>query len=120
MGIPIAGPELIPVTSVFTENVKKSYADFVKVLFEAYKQTASGKGNERHGKDTPWREQPMMTELRQMKSPVGPIFQARKKLLESLTLAEQDPKRAYAEVLGAIVYAAAAAQFFRGDEEAKG
>jgi hypothetical protein len=112
--------QLVNPAEIFGENVKGDYREFVSVLADAYKQTASGKGRERHGRALAWREQPMMTELRQMQSPIGQLFQARKKLLESIKLAEADPKRAYAEVLGAIVYAAAAGQFYRGDEEATG
>ena len=111
---------LINPAEIFGENISPDYRHFVLVLADAYKQTATGKGRERHGRSLPWRDQPMMTELRQMQTPAGQLFQARKKLLESMKLAESDSKRAYAEVLGAIVYAAAAAQFYRGDEEATG
>lgn len=116
----MSSPHLVNPASIFGENVKPDYESFVKVLADAYKQTAGGKGAERHGGKLTWREQPIMTEQRQMGSPIGPIFQARKKLLESIRLASADPKRAYAELLGAIVYTAAAAQFYRGDEEATG
>lgn len=116
----VALRQLVNPFDIFGENIAPDYKQFVSVLAEAYKQTSAGKGRERHGRSLPWREQPMMTEMRQMQSPIGQLFQARKKLLESIKLAELDPKRAYAEVLGAIVYAAAAAQFYRGDEEAVG
>lgn len=113
--------KFVNVHDLFGENIRPDYENFVSVLADAYKQTAGGKGNERHGgADRPWHDQPIMTELRQTGTPGFQLGQARKKLLESLRLYEESPERAYKEVLGAIVYAAAAAQFYRGDAEAGG
>ncbi len=120
----MASPEFVNPAEIFEVNIRPDYREFVKVMSDAYKQTAGGKGNERHGgDDRPWHDQPIMTELRQTGNPGFHIGQARKKLLESLRLyesGENGPERAYREVLGALVYASAAAQFYRGDAEAGG
>jgi hypothetical protein len=85
--------------------VRADYVDFVRVLRRAYDQTAVGKGSERHGGRVAFDRQPVMTEIEQSGTTAGAVFQVRKKMLESLRL---PPERARHEILGAIVYAAAA------------
>ena len=108
---------LIPLGNLRPEPVRRDYAEFLGVLLDAYRQTAETKGAERHGSvTTRFDNQPISTELRYQGHPGFAIGQARKKLLESLRL---PPARAYEEILGAIVYAVAAALWFkqRADEE---
>lgn len=113
------GADRCPAEDAFPKFIRVDYRDFVRTLAGAYYQTAYGKGNARHGgADVAWVDQPIMAETRQMGTAAGPIFQARKKLLESLRL---PPERAAAEVLGAIVYAVAAHHYFtqRANERPK-
>lgn len=97
---------------IITLRLRRDYFEFFSVLFAAYCQTAYGKGRERHQGEKPilWDAQPLMTELTSQRSPDFAIGQARKKLLESRRL---EPAAAFAERLGAIVYATAAAVFAR-------
>jgi len=92
----------------------EGYGPFVTVLMDALKQTASGKGENRHGHGLPFCDQQITTESLQQGHPGFVVGQARKKLLESLRL---EPKAAYKEVLGAIVYAVAAGLFYCSQEE---
>lgn len=95
-----------PITDVWPATVRRDYSGFARVCAEAYKQTAEGKGRERHGDDdVAFDRQPILTEVEQSKTIAGVVFQARKKLLEALRL---PPERQRAEIAGAIVYAVAA------------
>lgn len=76
----------------------------LRVLLKAYEQSAAGKGKERHAQGRAFLDQPIMTIQQQ----VGTSFalgQAIKKLQESQRL---PTNAALAEILGAIVYCAAA------------
>ena len=81
------------------------YEALAAALDAALVQAAAGKGAERHADGQPFERQPLCAELLAQGHPGFAIGQARKKLLESLRL---PPERAAAELLGAIVYAAAA------------
>lgn len=84
------------------------YAPLHDVLIEALVQASYGKGKERHANGRPFMLQPIM-ELGRMTGPHGPAFQAMKKIGESLGMVSRgEHTRARAELLGAIVYAAAA------------
>lgn len=84
------------------------YDELEKVLDAAYHQAAHGKGRERHANNKPWIEQPIFT----ITNAVGvgfPAGQAIKKLEESIGMYERgELGAAMAELLGAIVYTAAA------------
>lgn len=74
-------------------------------LGAAYDQAARGKGKERHANDLPFGEQPICTLNRMQGTPHGATYQVMKKVQESSRL---PVPRARHELLGAIVYAAAA------------
>ena len=85
-----------------------AYADLREALDAAYEQSASGKGKERHANDRAFTDQPILriTEL------VGhgfPLGQAIKKAQEASGMVKRDEiEAARAELLGAVVYLAAA------------
>lgn len=83
----------------------KPYDSLQEVLKQAFLQAAEGKGKERHAVgDTPFEKQPCCTIARE----VGlgfPLGQAMKKIIESNRLPKE---RGIAELLGSIVYIAAA------------
>lgn len=85
-------------------KVEQGYERVFEVLQKALDQTQSGKGKERHSRGTtPFERQPIV-EIAHMVGPAGPAFQVIKKTQESMRL---PPDRAIAELLGAIIYAAA-------------
>lgn len=84
------------------------YASLSVVLGDAFYQAAKGKGRERHANDLPFEQQPIMQGSRKfgLGSPLG---QVDKKTGEALGMARRgEYAAAEAELLGAIVYAAAA------------
>jgi len=84
------------------------YKPLQDALDAAYAQASAGKGLERHADEKPFTRQPLMETTRLVG--VGfPIGQALKKTGESVRLLElRGPDAARAEILGAIVYLAAA------------
>lgn len=86
----------------------EGYEPLLAVLMEALNQASEGKGKERHANDLPFVEQPIMQICRM----VGPGFatgQAMKKLQEAMGMLRRGSRvSAEAELLGAIVYTAAA------------
>jgi hypothetical protein len=78
-------------------------------LQKAYDQSTNGKGRIRHNpKDLPFAEQKIM-QLTRMLGVGGPIYQVCKKSTEASNLADKGLiDMAKSEMLGAIVYAAAA------------
>ena len=92
------------------------YEALAHELVDAYRQSAEGKGMQRHNKNgkQAFVDQPICTITRA----VGPGFatgQAVKKILEAATMYERDePDRAIFELHGAMVYLAAAAHRMRG------
>lgn len=93
------------------------FDELALVLMDAFDQAASGKGQERHGGNKPFTEQPIFL-IEQL---VGPGFnagQAIKKTQEALRMAAQgEPGKARHELLGAIVYLASIAHLF-GQQDA--
>lgn len=84
------------------------YASLRSVLDLAYKQSAEGKGKERHANDKPFDEQPLML-ISRMVGLGFPTGQVQKKVQEAGGMvAAGRPEAAQAELLGAIVYCAAA------------
>ena len=90
------------------------YAALRAILDEAFEQSASGKGAERHANGQPWDEQPINT----IAATVGvgfPAGQAIKKLSEAVGMLRRGQSdAARREVLGAIVYAAAMVRHIDG------
>lgn len=84
------------------------YITLATALHAAYAQSASGKGRERHANGRPFDRQPIM-EIGRMVGPGYQIGQAMKKGQEAMgMLSRNEHARAQAELLGAIVYMAAA------------
>lgn len=90
------------------DDTDSKYAPLQAVLGAAYEQAANGKGRERHAKDKPFLEQTIF----QTAEAHGLGFltgQAEKKTREALgLLAAKGPEAAERELLGAVVYLAAA------------
>lgn len=94
-------------------RVPEGYEALAEILGEAFDQSANGKGRERHSSGQPWTQQPIIT----ITGTVGvgfPLGQAMKKIDESQRM--EEPERAVAELLGAIVYLAAAIYNIRTTE----
>ena len=101
----LCSPSYFVVTADFGMNETDiQYASLMEELLSAYQQAAEGKGKERHGFPGPFEDQPSVRDCIVM-GPVGPLFQARKKILESLRM---DDKAALRELYGAINYVAMA------------
>lgn len=81
----------------------------METLMKAHDQATKGKGRIRHNpKDLPFEEQKIM-QFTRMLGIGGPVFQVTKKSTEAVDLQKVGmPDKAKAELLGAIVYAAAA------------
>jgi hypothetical protein len=94
------------------------YVTLRTVLNDAYLQSAEGKGKERHANQLPFDQQPILQIARSVG--VGfPMGQAIKKISEaSGMLARNQQDAAIAELLGAIVYSAAAILKIREDKKA--
>jgi hypothetical protein len=79
-----------------------------RVLDEAFQQSASGKGAERHGRGVPFDRQPIL-EIQRMVGPGFALGQCMKKASEAAGMVSRgDREAACRELLGTIVYAAAA------------
>jgi len=104
---PVTGPENAAVApDVKTET--HEYSDLQRVLDLAYEQSAGGKGYERHANGKPFVDQPIM-QITRMVGFGFPAGQAQKKLQEAGGMLKAGrPEAAQAELLGAIVYCAAA------------
>lgn len=94
-------------------EIAAGYESLAEVLRLALEQAQGGKGKERHATEQPFVEQPSMADARLL-GVAGPVFQARKKLLEAAKCCEVAPERAVADLLGAIVYAAMAVLVIEG------
>ena len=89
-------------------NVPEGYEELAHVLELALKQSAHGKGKDRHANGRSFTEQPIM-QIGRMVGVGGHAYQIAKKAQEATTLAGKGRvPAAKAELLGAIVYAAAA------------
>lgn len=91
-----------------TDMNDPQYTALAAALQAAYEQSAAGKGKERHANGKPFDRQPIM-EIGRMVGPGYQIGQAMKKGQEAMgMLSRNEHARARAELLGAIVYMAAA------------
>lgn len=89
------------------------YSPLRTVLDEAYNQSAKGKGKRRHSNGKPFNSQPIM-EIARMVGVGYHTGQAMKKCQEATTMASRDEREAAVnELLGAIVYCAAAVLLIR-------
>jgi hypothetical protein len=89
------------------------YLTLRTILDAAYDHAATGKGKERHARDLPFDEQPMMQTTR-LVGPGFPLGQAIKKSQEAAGMIERDElAAAEAECLGAINYLAGAVAWMR-------
>lgn len=86
------------------EVVDPDYRELDRVLSLAFDQASKGKGKERHACNLPFEQQPIIR-IQQLVGQGYALGQAMKKLQESQRLPK---KMALAEMLGAIVYIAAA------------
>lgn len=102
-------------TKLFPRQQVPGYEDLDRILRLAYEQAATGKGKDRHGvKGERWSRQPIIRH----QLAFGPGFalgQAAKKMEEAQYL---EPEAAKFELLGAIVYIAAAYRFFEVRDDA--
>lgn len=92
-------------------QIPEDYEPLFSVLMLAFKQAAYGKGKERHANDKPFTEQPILQIQRMLGDDgfAGHAFQIMKKVQEANTMVSRGKYgEAQRELLGAIVYAAAA------------
>ena len=109
---PASTPASTPVTNKETKPKKRPWSDSLSLVFEAaYEQATCGKGLQRHGQPgQPFEDQPVMLITKQLG--LGfPLGQAVKKILESQRL---NYPSAINELLGAMVYLAAAVLYYKG------
>lgn len=94
------------------------YETLRDILEAAYKQASSGKGKERHANDKPFHDQPIMHIAR--KRGIGfPLGQADKKSEEAQGMIERGQvDAAIRELLGSIVYTAAAIMLLKERDDA--
>jgi hypothetical protein len=90
------------------------YFQLDRILHEARLQCSNGKGRDRHATGEDWQKQPIITMAERFGTNHGPLFQAKKKINESVRL---DSKKAKHELLGAIIYVAAAIYLIEGEEK---
>ncbi len=84
------------------------YEPLAKVLELAFDQSAKGKGKQRHGRGLPFLSQPIFS-ISRMVGLGGLTYQIAKKAQEAMSMElDGKPEAAQAELLGVIVYAAAA------------
>lgn len=97
-----------------TIQTAKGYEDLLSILGEAYNQSVHGKGKERHaGTGKPFDRQPIM-EIGRMTGLGYPTGQAQKKIQEAVTMFNRGNRdAALRELLGTIVYTAAAIKLIR-------
>ena len=102
--------------TVAAEDAGDAYGALRGILDEAYNQSAKGKGLERHGNGKAWTDQPILAITRD--TGIGfPTGQAIKKITEAVgMLGRGEGDAAARELLGAIVYTAAAVKFIREKE----
>ena len=94
--------------------VEPGYETVADVLRFALDQTQSGKGKERHASDEPFEHQEIMDGARKC-GPEAMAFQVRKKALEAVRLVNNgEYEKSKADILGAIIYAAA--EYLRVEE----
>jgi len=88
-------------------KVEPGYERLAVVLQMALDQSQRGKGKERHANAKPFDEQPLLL-ISRMVGPGGPAYQVCKKSQEAVGMVTRGQHdAAKAEMLGAIIYAAA-------------
>lgn len=96
-------------TATSSEAVTSTHASLERVFALAVEQSQSGKGADRHGNGQSFDDQPIFTLNRPLGTNHGALFQVLKKTTESAKLASTGRvDMAKNELLGAMVYAAAA------------
>lgn len=96
-----------------------NYTTLRAILDAAFSHAATGKGKERHARDLPFDEQPML-ETTRLVGPGFPLGQAIKKAGEAAGMIERSEYgAAEAECLGAINYLAGAVAWMREQKEGK-
>lgn len=106
MSMPYAGD--FTVVHDFAEPAYDGYSELQRALNAALEQAASGKGKERHANNRPFTEQPLL-QITRMVGTGFALGQAMKKAQEAQGMESRgDTEAARAELLGAIVYLAAA------------
>lgn len=111
--LPDPGPSVLfagPEPETFTPAGDPQYGMLYAVLMEAFAQASTGKGKERHANDLAFTDQKIFAINRILGSVDGILYQVMKKTAESKKLPAE---RACAELMGAIVYAAAGILFIR-------
>lgn len=95
-------------------TVDPNYGSLAAVLQEAHDQAAMGKGRERHSDNKPFLDQPIMEIARMLDGIGGHSYQIMKKAQEANRMVRRGQHEdAIAELLGVIVYAAAAVSLVR-------
>lgn len=93
------------------------YRPLQDALNQAYEQSAAGKGKERHANTKPFTQQPIMKITREVGTGF-PLGQAAKKIQESAGMLNRKQRgAAKQEILGAIVYLAAAVIYLEEQEK---
>lgn len=110
----VAPPTTTSPQEITPAHPSHPYHHLMNILKLAYQQSAEGKGKSRHASspvgNRPWLDQPILTNARQL-GPAAPAFQVMKKTQEAVAMAgNMNYDAAMAEMLGAIVYAAATYQ----------
>lgn len=109
---PIEGRDMIS-EAVQQVAAAEGYEPLAGILQEAHDQAASGKGRERHARNRPFMDQPIL-EIGRMCGPGFNMGQSIKKQQEAMgMLARGDHGAAIRELLGAINYAASAILLIR-------
>ena len=89
------------------------YSELERILADAYDQSATGKGHERHSTGQRWENQPLCANARKY-GVGGPFYQINKKMDESQRLSRD---AAIHELRGGIVYLAAAIKVLEEQDE---
>lgn len=106
-------PKMAPVRGAKIGATHKTHEELRRILNLAFEQSATGKGQERHGNNKPFEEQPILTIPAMPGIGLGGLlYQIVKKTNEAGGMvAREDNPAAKRELLGVIVYAAAAYLF---------
>jgi hypothetical protein len=93
--------------------MSEDYDPLASALADALKQASEGKGKERHANGRPFDRQPIM-EIGRMVGPGYQTGQAMKKIQEAVGMLNRgEHDRAVHELLGAVIYTAAAVVLVR-------
>lgn len=101
----------------YKEGDKKGYETLAQTFQKAYLRASTGKGLDRHSDGQSFDKQDIVQELRIFKSETPALFQARKKIKESIRLSKHE---AVAELLDAMNYLAGAVIYLTEQEKEEG